>query len=85
MYDIQRSDERIPFKTRCILEINGAKCTCLVDNISTAGALVEACSEPLTVNQGDVGTLKVLLLSPIHYQCSVVRVQGSQLALQFIY
>jgi hypothetical protein len=84
MYDIQRSDERIPFRTRCILEINGTKSPCLVDNISTAGALVEACSENLTIKQGDVGTLKVLLLSPIHYQCSVARIQDSQIALQFI-
>lgn len=85
MYDIKRNDVRIPLVTTCFLNINGRKYSCLVGNISTTGALVElAHSQRLAIKTGDEGTLFTLLLSPIHLQCSVARVQANKVALQFI-
>ena len=85
MYKLERSDERIPFITKGLLEIKGVKCTCLVDNISTTGALIEVgASDQMQLCMGDVGTLKVLLLSPVNYICQVVRINSNQIGLHFI-
>jgi hypothetical protein len=84
MYETERSDERISFKTRCLLDIKGSTHTCLVDNISTAGALIEiSTSGNRDIRMGDMGTLKVLLLSPVNYLCRVVRIDDNQIGVSF--
>jgi hypothetical protein len=84
MYDTLRSDERIPFKTRCLLDIKGSTHSCLVDNISTKGALIEInTSDDPGIRMGDVGSLKVLLLSPVNYLCRIVRIDANQIGVSF--
>ncbi|HEX9023229.1 MAG TPA: PilZ domain-containing protein [Geobacteraceae bacterium] len=81
----QRSDERLTFVTKCLLDINGKTYDCLVDNISTAGALIEMTASGETCIQvGDTGTLNVLLLAPVTYHCKVVRITSKHIALQFV-
>jgi hypothetical protein len=85
MYKKERSEERIPFKTTCVLEIKDSKYTCLVDNISSVGALIEVdTSTQGIVQMGDVGTLNVLLLSPVKYLCKVIRIHANQIGLHFV-
>jgi len=85
MPDKKRGEERIAFKTTCILDIKDSKYSCLVDNISTAGALIEVnTSDQGCIQMGDVGTLKVLLLSPVTYLCKVIRIHSNQIGLHFV-
>ncbi len=80
-----RSDERLTFITKCQLDINGIKYNCLVENISTAGALIEmTASDQNCIHVGEMGTLDVLLLAPVKYRCKVVRINSNQIALQFV-
>lgn len=84
MYDTPRSDDRINFVTRCVLEISDSKYTCLVENISATGALVEINTfSPNYVQLGNTGKLKVLLLSPVTYRCKVARVNNNKIGLKF--
>jgi hypothetical protein len=81
----QRSESRVELLTKCQLEINGKKYNCLVDNISTTGAAVEmADTDQDCIQVGDVGTLDVILLSPVTYRCKVVRIDSNQIGLQFV-
>jgi hypothetical protein len=85
MINKQRSDERVNFITKCRLDINGTIYDGLVDNISTTGASIEMTdSGQIDIHVGDMGTLKVLLLSPVKYLCKVVRINSNQIGLQFI-
>jgi hypothetical protein len=85
MFDKERNDERFPLRTRCILIINGSKHTCLVNDISTLGALVEVSSTYHNkIQLGDMGTLSVLLLSFVTYPCEVIRIIGNKIALHFL-
>jgi hypothetical protein len=84
MFDNIRSDKRFTFITKCQLDINGAKFNCLVDNISTVGALIEVPSpDKKYIQVGRTGTLNVLLLTPVKYHCKVVRINSNQVGLQF--
>lgn len=81
----QRGDNRVALITKCHLDINGRKYNCLVDNISTSGAAIEmAVSDQDPVQVGEMGTLDVLLLSPVKYHCRVVRVSSNQIGVQFV-
>lgn len=85
MLDTHRSDERIPFTTNGLLEIRGSKFSCLVDNISTTGVLIEISTADLEyIRLGDIGILYVLLLSPVNYPCRVVRIDANQIGLHFL-
>jgi hypothetical protein len=85
MHKKKRSEERIPFKTTCVLDINGSKYSCLVDNISTAGALIEVDnSGEIDIGMGDSGILKVLLLSPVTYRCKVTRILTNKIGLHLV-
>jgi hypothetical protein len=82
---MDRCDERISFKTRCILDVKGKKLSCLVDNISNVGALIEvAPSDRGSIKSGDVCSLKVLLLSAVNYTCKVVRIDTNQIGVSFL-
>lgn len=84
MHAKKRSDERVKFTTKCQLDINGKKYNCLVDNISTTGASIELTASDLNhIQVGELGTLKVILLSPVKYLCRVVRVSSNQIGLHF--
>jgi len=81
----QRSDNRVALLTKCQFDINGRKYNCLVDNISTTGAAIEmTVSDQDDIQVGEIGTLNVLLLSPVQYQCRVVRISSDQVGVQFI-
>ena len=85
MIDKVRSDERFTFISNCQLDMNGAKFNCLVDNISTVGALIE-CTSPdqKYIQVGKTGILNVLLLTPVKYVCKIVRIDSNQIGLQFV-
>jgi hypothetical protein len=85
MYKKERSEERVTFTTRCSLDIGDTKYNCLVGNISTTGAFIEVnVSDHGHIHVGDVGNLKVLLLSPVNYICRVVRKNANKIGLQFV-
>lgn len=85
MNEKQRGDNRVALLTKCQLEINGRKYNCLVDNISTTGAAIEMIVlDHDDIQVGEMGTLNVLLLSPVRYQCRVVRIDSNQIGVQFI-
>jgi hypothetical protein len=79
-----RVDERVTLFTKCRLEIDGRKSDCLVENISTVGALIRVdATDYKYISVGDRGTIAVLLLTPVHYVCSVIRKEHGQIGLQF--
>lgn len=81
----KRSDERITFSSKGQMDINGTKYNCLVDNISTIGALIEvAASDKDHILVGETGILNILLLSPVKFICRVVRINLNQIGLQFV-
>ena len=81
----QRGESRVELLTKCQLEINGKIYHCLVDNISTTGASVEmADTDQDYIQVGDTGTLDVILLSPVTYHCRVVRINSTQIGVQFV-
>ena len=85
MFDTHRNDERISFTTNGFLDIKGLKYSCLVDNISTTGVLIEInATDQEYIRLGDIGTLNVMLLSPVNYLCRVVRIESNQIGLQFL-
>jgi hypothetical protein len=85
MYEQQRSEERVTFTTMCLLDINGERYNCLVGNISTIGASIELnVSDQKNIQLGDEGSLKVLLLSQVNYECRVVRKNFNEIGLQFV-
>jgi hypothetical protein len=84
MYTKERIDERVTLLTKCHLEIDGRKSDCLVENISTVGALLQVDETDYKyISVGDKGTIAVLLLSPVHYICSVIRKEHGKIGLQF--
>lgn len=84
-YDRQRRDERVTLTTKGLLDINGRQYECLVDNISTVGALIELRGPAQGhIHAGERGVLHVLLLTPVQYLSQVVRVDAHGIALQFI-
>jgi hypothetical protein len=84
MYDKERLDARVTILTKCILEIENKKFDCLVENISTEGALikVDKTSQGF-ISVGDTGIIKVLLLSPVNFVCSIVRKYPEHVGLKF--
>jgi hypothetical protein len=85
MHYKKRSDERFTFISKGQMDINGTKYNCLVDNISTIGALVEVtASEQKHILVGEMGILNILLLSPVKFLCKVVRTNFNQIGLQFV-
>ena len=85
MFEIQRDDERIPFTTHGLLDIRGSKYSCMVDNISNTGVLIEVNnSEQEHIRLGDIGTLHILLLAPVRYSCRVVRIDSNEIGLHFL-
>jgi PilZ domain len=84
MYDKQRSDERFALTTKCHLDMSGITYDCLVDNISANGASIDiTLSDHGEIREGEMGTLHVLLLTPVTYSCKVVRIDSNRIGLQF--
>ena len=80
-----RHAERLPWVSKGVLEVDGSKYECFLDNISDEGALVRfAEAEVPALNPGVVCTLKVVLLNVVEYPCTVVRVTPPQVGLQFL-
>lgn len=85
MTNTYRNDQRISFTTSGLLDIRGSIYSCLVDNISTSGVLIEVNNlDQENIRLGDIGTLSILLLSPVNYQCRVVRIDSNQIGLHFL-
>lgn len=83
--DKTRSDERVTFISHCILIYNGVEFPCLLNNISTTGALIEMNGPfPHAIQSEDACTLKVLLLSPVKYRCTVVHLDAAHVGLKFV-
>jgi hypothetical protein len=81
----KRSDERVNFVSNSILIHKGEKFPCLLNNISTSGALIEMEGPvPDTIQGEDTCILNVLLLSPVKYNCKVVHLDSVHVGLQFI-
>lgn len=80
-----RGDARVEYITKCEFDIKGIVYKCLLDNLSTTGASVEMTpSDQDYIQLGEIGTLTVLLSSPVKYLCTVVRIKSTQLGLQFL-
>jgi hypothetical protein len=80
-----RGDARVEYIIKCELDIRGTIYKCLLDNLSTTGASVEMPpSDQHDIHLGEIGTLTVLLASPVKYLCTVVRIKSTQLGLQFL-
>lgn len=85
MHNIKRSDERLKFVSNGQIDINGTKYNCLVDNISTIGALIEVtASEQKHILVGEMLILYMVLLSPVKFLCKVIRINIDQIGLQFV-
>ena len=85
IYDEHRSDERLKFITKGQLDIDGTKYDCSVDDISTVGAAIKiTSSNQRHFHVGELGTLNVLLLSPVKYLCRIVRIDTTQIGVQFV-
>jgi hypothetical protein len=86
--DSHRSDERLNLTTKCRLDISGKVYDCIVDNISTVGAAIDITDITLSnkhfLQVGEMGTLNVLLLSPVKFHCKVVRVSSKQIGVEFV-
>lgn len=83
--EIERSDQRVSFITKCILHINNKKYSCLLENISTTGASIDMSRDvPASIQVGAPCILKVLLLSPVTYSCKVVRKTTDHIGVQFL-
>lgn len=81
----KRSDERFTLLSKGRMDINGTKYNCLVDNISTIGALIEVtASEQKHFLVGETGTLNTVLLSPVELLCKIIRTNFNQIGLQFV-
>ena len=80
-----RGDARVEYITKCEFDLKGIVYKCLLDNLSTTGASVEMTpSDQNYIQLGEIGTLTVLLASPVKYLCTVVRIKSTQLGLQFL-
>ena len=80
-----RGNARVEYITKCEFDIKGIVHKCLLDNLSTTGASVEMTSSYQDYIQvGEIGTLTILLSSPVKYLCTVVRIKSTQLGLQFL-
>jgi hypothetical protein len=80
-----RGDARVEYITKCEFDLKGIVYKCLLDNLSTTGASVEMIpSDQNYIQLGDIGTLTVLLSSPVKYLCTVVRMKSTQVGLQFL-
>lgn len=84
-HEQQRGESRVELLTKCRLTIKGKKYNCLVDNISTMGAAVEMSDDSNydCIRVGDMGSLVVLLLSPVTYHCKVVRMDSNLIGVKF--
>lgn len=81
----KRSDERFTLLSKGRMDINGTHYNCLVDNISTIGALIEVtATDQKHFPVGETGILNTVLLSPVEFLCKVVRINLNQIGLQFV-
>ena len=80
----ERSDDRFAFETKCWLTIKDIKYNCLIEDLSTTGALIQMTNpDQDQIEVGEPGTLIVLLLTSVEYACKVVRKDSTQIGLQF--
>jgi hypothetical protein len=85
VYEKNRNNDRIQFRSRCLLIINELKHTCLVTNMSTTEALVEISAlYRNSIKVGDCGTVKVLLHLAVTYPCKVVSIDDNVIRLNFL-
>ncbi|MDD2309145.1 MAG: PilZ domain-containing protein [Desulfuromonadaceae bacterium] len=85
MHNKKRSDERFTFISEGQMDINGTTYNCLVDNISTSGALIEVtAAEQEHIRVGETGILNTVILAPVKFLCKVVRINLNQIGLQFV-
>lgn len=80
----ERIDERVTILTKCKMDIDGRKFDCLVENISTVGAMIHVDEADYAYfSVGDKGTINILLLSPVKYVFTIIRKEHGQIGLQF--
>ncbi|MHB8058005.1 MAG: PilZ domain-containing protein [Desulfuromonadaceae bacterium] len=80
-----RNDDRIVFISMGLVDGKTEKISCVLENISPAGALIRMSGPvPETIQKGDIVHLKAILLLPVELQCKVVRIDADQIAMQFI-
>lgn len=83
--DVRRRDERLDFTTKGRLDFSGKVYDCIVDNISPVGASIDiTLTKSPILQEGEMGTLNVLLLSPVRFHCRVVRASSTQIGLEFV-
>ena len=80
----KRQSERLTYISKCVLEQEGRKISGLLEDISTAGALVSTCEDVSDIlHVGDVFQLKVCLIGPVEYAGKICHLSPSKIGLQF--
>jgi c-di-GMP-binding flagellar brake protein YcgR len=81
----KRTDQRINYVSKCLLNVQGTSYSGLLENISTTGASIKLIDDvPETVQCGNVCVLSALLLTPVKCPSKILRIDSTQIALQFI-
>lgn len=81
----ERSDQRVNYISKCLLDVHGTSYSGILENISKTGALIEIIETlPQTIQCGDTCILNALLLSPVKYTCEILRIDSPRIALQFL-
>ncbi len=82
--DQRRQHERFPFHNSVILSLaNGEEITGIADNMGYGGFSMVAAQEPVEINEGDQGKLKIVFFGrPTEYPCVVVSANGIHLRLK---
>jgi hypothetical protein len=82
---MRRRDERLDLTTKGRLAISGKVYDCIIDNISPVGAAIDMTLTKTPVLQvGQMGTLNVLLLSPVRFHFRVVRTSSTRVGVEFV-
>lgn len=83
--DKTRDSDRVVFASIGIVDGKSEKISCILENISAGGALINMCSPiPETLQEGDIIHLKTILLSPVELRCKVTRIEAGRIAVQFL-
>ncbi len=83
--DKQRSDQRVNYISKCLLDVHGTIYPGILENISKTGAAIEIVETlPHTIQCGETCILSTLLLSPVKYSCKILRIDSKRIALQFL-
>ena len=81
----KRNDPRVNYISKCLLDVQGTHYSGLLENISTTGASINMIDNvPETIQCGSVCILSAQLLTPVKCPSKILRIDSTQIALQFL-